>query len=383
MSNPTIDQIRSAKAPSVTELVAETRIDPSHLPSTAARDAEPSLIRDFDDGGIDLESWADEEPLPADAELISRQVQTQASQLAEHLRKRQEELDHREAELNARSAKVESEMRAARLWLAEREAEFEEAEETAMPLESVVLQEEAIRRKAESLAAREQALIQAESHIESQQSAMQRLHEQLIADRRILDDESQAQSERMAAEQFRQAADLNAKRREVRDRAEQVDRTRAALEQFRGELSRMQRETLETRLATEELWAELTATAPSAALTRSLGRSRRRLTDHYRMANQELQQKKEELERLRGQLSEQYEKLVRQKRNFDAWAAECRDEVEQQSARLLAQGRELDQRDADMCEFSRRWQAERLDLQQEIRRLRLRLTTKAEAELRA
>src|SRR5208283_5425029 len=170
---------------------------------------------------------------------------------------------------------------------------------------------------------------------------------------------------------------------EIERRAEQVDQTRAALGQFRAELGRMHRETLEIRLATEELWAELSGSAPPAALTRSLSQIRSRLADHYRMANLELHQKKEELEQLRGQLSQQYEKLVRQKRNFDAWAAQCREEVEQQAARLLARGEDLDRREADMSEYARRAQAEKLQLQQEIRRLRTKLTAKAEIGLPA
>jgi chromosome segregation ATPase len=145
----------------------------------------------------------------------------------------------------------------------------------------------------------------------------------------------------------------------------------------------MHRETLEIRLATEELWAELSGTAPAAALTRSLGRIRSRLAEHYRTANLELHQKKEELEQLRGQLSQQYEKLVRQKRNFDAWVAECREEVEQQAARLVARGEDLDRREADMGEYARQSQAEKLELQQEIRRLRSKLIGKAEIELPA
>src|SRR5208283_6152529 len=168
---------------------------------------------------------------------------------------------------------------------------------------------------------------------------------------------------------------------EIERRAEQVDQTRAALGQFRAELGRMHRETLEIRLATEELWAELSGSAPPAALTRSLGRIRSRLADHYRMANLELHQKKEELEQLRAQLSEQYEKLIRQKRTFDAWAAECREEVEEQANRLLARGEDLDHREADMGEFSRRSQAEKLELQEEIHRLRAKLVAKAEAGL--
>ena len=89
------------------------------------------------------------------------------------------------------------------------------------------------------------------------------------------------------------------------------------------------------------------------------------------------------LRRCATRLSQQYEKLVRQKRNFDAWSAECRDEVEQQAARLFAQGKDLDARAAEMAESARRAQAEKLDLQQEISRLRAKLIGKAEAELPA
>ena len=145
----------------------------------------------------------------------------------------------------------------------------------------------------------------------------------------------------------------------------------------------MHRETLEIRLATEELWAELSGAAPPAALTRSLGRIRSRLADHYRQAAADLQQKREELERLRDQLSEQYEKLVRQKRSFDAWTGECREEVERQAARLQARGDELDRREADMGEYARAAQAEKLELQQETRRLRAKLLAKAQVELPA
>jgi hypothetical protein len=101
------------------------------------------------------------------------------------------------------------------------------------------------------------------------------------------------------------------------------------------------------------------------------------------VANAELHEKKEELEGLRVQLSEQYEKLVRKKRHFDSWAGECRAEVEQQAARLLARGQELDHREDDMGEYARRTQAEKLELQQEIRRLRSKLIGQVEAELPA
>jgi hypothetical protein len=382
MLNPSLDQINGSRAPSVTELVAETRIDSSHSVSDMVPFEEAVAAVDGLDSGIDLESWCCEEPAgtPPDAETISRQVQAQGAQLAEHLRGRQQELDHREAELNAWAAQLERDTRAARLWLEERNAELEE---TAQPAETILVQDEAIRRMAEALVERERCLAESESELETRAAALQQFHEQLTADRQLLDEESRTQRQRLAADQVRLATEIEKQRLEVHQRSEQADQVHAALEQLRAELARMHRETLEIRLATEELWAELSGSAPPAALTRSLGQIRSRLAEHYRMANLELHQKKEEFEQLRNQLSEQYERLVRQKRNFDAWAAECRVEVEEQATRLLARGEDLDRREADMGKYARRAQAEKLVLQQEIHRLRAKLVRKAEAELPA
>lgn len=398
MSKPALDQYHASKAPSVTELLAETRIDNAHPVADEAQCEEPSAGSSvYRDRGIDLatlDDWPTLTPGPLtpgpsceekgedvpSPEAISRQVETQASQLAEHLRSRQQELDHREAELNAWAAKLDADARAARLWFEERQAELDESD--AQP-DTVVLQDEAIRRKAESLAEKERGLAELDATLTTQREALQKFHEQLAADRQQLDEQSRAQAEHMAAEEARLAAEVQQRRAEVERRSEQADQTRAALEKFREELGHMHRETLEIRLATEELWAELSGEAPPAALTRSLGRIRSRLADHYRQASADLQQKRDELERLREQLSEQYEKLVRQKRSFDAWAAECRDEVEKQAARLQARSEDLDHREADMGEYARAAQAEKLELQQEIRRLRAKLLARAQVELPA
>ncbi len=305
-------------------------------------------------------------------------MESQASQLAEHLRERQKELDHREAELNAWAAKLERDGRAARLWFEEQQAALAEA---ATEPGTVVLRDEAVSRKAEGLAARERRLAEVDAELAAQREALQKFHEQLTAERQLLDDHSRAERERLAAEEAQLAADIERQRREIAERGEHVDQSRAALEQFRAELSRMHGETLEIRLATEELWAELSGSTPPAELTRSLGRIRGRLADHYRMANADLDQKKSELEHLRDQLSEQYEKLVRQKRSFDDWAAACRDEVEQQAARLQAQTEDIERREADMGEYARTAQSEKLELQQEIRRLRSKLVARSQIEL--
>ena len=390
MPTPSLDHIHSSKAPSVTELVAETRIDlphpvdsrpPEETPAAEFVAAEAANDETADvRQSIDLEAWTSEEPsLPPPApEVISQQIQAQGAQLAEHLRCRQQELDHREAELNAWAAQLERDARAARQWLEEKNAELEEA---AQPGETILVEDEALRRIAECLAERQRLLAESEAELESRRTALQHFHAQLTADRQFLDEELRTQRERLASEQVRLAAEMETKRRAVQQRSEQADQTHVALEQLRAELGRMHRETLEIRLATEELWAELSGSAPPAALTRSLGQIRSRLADHYRMANLELHQKKEELERLRSQLSEQYEKLVRQKHSFDTWAADCREEVEEQATRLVARGEDLDRREAEMRELLRRTQVEKLELQHEIRCLRAKLLGKTEVEL--
>jgi hypothetical protein len=395
MTKPSLDQFRSSKAPSVTELVSETRIDSAHPAAARSRPSGPSADESAHfDGGIDLEMLDDgparipvpssdeigeQQPLP-DPGSIDRHVQAHAGQLAEHLRGRQQELDHREAELNAWAAKLDRDARTARLWFEERQAALEEAE---LEPGTIVVQDEAIQRKAESLADRERQLAELDAELGVQREALQKFHEQLTAERQLLEEQSRAQKEHLATEEARLAAEIERQRGEVQRRGEQVDQTRAALEQFREELGHMHRETLEIRLATEELWAELSGSAPPAALTQSLGRIRSRLADHYRAANADLQLKRDELQGLRDQLSEQYEKLVRQKRSFDTWAAECREEVDRQAARLQARGDELDRREAEMGEYARVAQAEKLEFQQEIRRLRAKLLSRAQVELPA
>jgi septal ring factor EnvC (AmiA/AmiB activator) len=137
----------------------------------------------------------------------------------------------------------------------------------------------------------------------------------------------------------------------------------------------LHRETLEIRLATEELWAQLSGAAPPAALTRSLGRIRTQLADQYRLANAELLEQKKELAAIRDQLAAQYEKLVGQKQQFERWADGRREETEQQASRLIAREQELSDAAARFTEQSRRWEIERREYEQEIRSMRLKLMT--------
>ena len=273
-------------------------------------------------------------------------MRIQASQLAGHLRERQKDLDHREAELNARSAELESDLRSARLWLSERIAELQQR--SAEPSTEQTAHEESLRQTAEQLAARQKQLDEAESRLQRQRAELQNLQEQLSARQSDIDNQDRSHRERQEAEHRRAMAEVEEQRRVVGRRAEHVDRSRAAMEQLRGQLQRLHRETLEIRLATEELWAQLSGAAPPAAVVQSLGRIRGKLAEHYRLANIELHTQKEELETLRGQLAAQHETLTQEKCRFEEHAAAQQKEVQQQASRLIARERQLDRRDAEL-----------------------------------
>ena len=65
--------------------------------------------------------------------------------------------------------------------------------------------------------------------------------------------------------------------------------------------------------------------------------------------------------------------LVQQKDSLRRWADQREEEIESQAARLVAREQDLDSREADVADHSRRWQTERLGYRQEIERLRARM----------
>jgi hypothetical protein len=369
-----------------------TRVDAPHEAATLARGQgtdEPTPVAQY----------VPDEP-------ISQQISLQAAQLAAHLQNRQQELDHREAELNSCIARLESDARLARLWLDQQEADLasrdaeltrrcqelsdrgehfakqeQEVERRLARLASAEAaqqktasapdpaQQEQLHRAAEALEVRQQQLDEAERRLTRSQTETQQLCEQMAADHAAFAEQSAILREQIAAERSQAMAEVEEKRQSVQQRAQQVDQRWAALEQLRSELGRIHRETLEIRLATEELWAQLSGAAPPAALTQSLGRIRAKLAQQYSQASADAAEQKQALESIRVQLSAERDKLVEQKRQFERWAAACREDCQQQVARLVAREQQLRDEKIELRQQWHRWQAERLRYQLELRRL--------------
>jgi len=356
-----------------TKLAESTRIDAPHVigdeSSNAPKPAvEPVVV----------------EPAGEDAAIVARQLRVQADQLAERLRTRQANLDRREAQLNVREAQFENDTRAARLWLSERQAELEaRAASTNQPhpqehvrdnpSECYTQREQSLADEESRLAERKKQLAEAERRCAELQHQTEQLHQALQKDREEFNEQRRRDRQEMVARERLAQQELDRKRGELARRGEQVDRCRAAMEQLREEVGQMHRSTLEMRMAAEELWSQLAGAAPPAALVRSMGEIRRRLAEHYRGADAELADRKQELVALRVELRRRHEQLAEEKRRLERWLADQEQDVEQRAARLVAREQELDAQQADFRDQAAHWEITRLTMAQEIHRLRREL----------
>lgn len=363
-------------------LTSTTRVDAPHEMAASGSGSAPEAH---------AASAAPPDDTPAE------QLHLQTLQLTTHLRGRQKELDAREAGLNSRIARSESDARTARLWLEQRRADLvatdaalagQRHELTARATALDGREEESDRRQ-RIMSDQEQTLLQRQQELSlREQEFEERLERLAVAEsaremneqatvERCADVQRQvAAGERLAVEHRRAMADMQRKRQAVQRRAEHVDKCRASLKQLRDELGRMHRETLEIRLATEELWVQLSGAAPPAALTRSLGRIRTRLAEQYAQANVELVEQKKELESIRGQLDSQLNKLIEHKRQFEQWTAGRQRDCEVQASRLVAREEQLQCEEDHLREQAAHWQAERLGFQRELRQWKTNCSTR-------
>jgi hypothetical protein len=120
-----------------TEFSRTRRVDAPHVVARHDQAESAGAASESDDplGQALLE--VAEEPSPSLAAAVAgetlesrrEQLQLQVAQLAGHLRERLREVDRREAAVNARASQLESDLRASRIWLRERENDFQQREQ--------------------------------------------------------------------------------------------------------------------------------------------------------------------------------------------------------------------------------------------------------------
>ncbi|MCE5269208.1 MAG: hypothetical protein LLG00_15130 [Planctomycetaceae bacterium] len=371
------------------ELTPTARLDPPHELAAALDPPDEASLPWLEQPDVAFHpSRPGELPTDIPDEPATEQVRLEAAQLAKYLRAQQRELDNRQAALNSQIARFESDARASRLWLDEQQAELAASTEAIAAQQrqsasqsaaietarqNIALQQQELADQNVALSQQQQKVLQQQSRLAEQEremrqrlnrlavaeSALQRREEELSA-RLAVAEQAASMTQRSAAEDARAQEELERRRQAVERRAEHVEQCRAALEPLRAELGRMHRETLEIRLATEELWAQLSGAAPPATLVRSLGQIRTRLARQYAQENADLAQQRQQLETIRSQLLAQHQKLAERKRQFDRWAAECQHDTQEQASRLIAREQKLRQEEGRLREQFHHWRMQRM-----------------------
>ncbi len=339
-----------------------------HEPAASAPEVDATAA----DGAVDADSPLDFGNEQGDA---SNQVQTQASQLATHLRTRQRDLDRRESQLNARIAELEAQLRSSRLWFQERETQFEEREaevqEKIAELEQRAAEVGAANsRSLDEERTRQQFLERTENTLVEQIDLVAAERGQVAAEREDLRQEFEEEKKSLRDREERAKADLEKQKSQLDERAKSLDNRNAALDQLEADIARRHREALEYRLVIEHMWNELGEKASAAELTKSLSAARRSLVSDYRLEGEKLTQQRDEIQQLGVRLDERRHQLQQEREKLEAWVTRCRMDVEEQAARLVAREQELDRQECQFQESEAGWAEERRRYEREIRELR-------------
>ena len=230
----------------------------------------------------------------------------------------------------------------------------------------------AIDERTAQLAKREAELATTDALMAESQSQIAQLRESWVQRHEQIEAQARVDRRRLAQQQRRLEAEWADKTQLLARQGEQLDRRRAALEHSRIDLGRLHRETLEMRLAIEELRAQLAGPGAPAALVRSLGGLRQRLTDHYRLESDELVRRRAELETLKAELVAEHGRLHDRQQELAHWVAQRESELNAQAERLSACEVDLAEQAARFRGQEDAWREERFGYQQEIRRLTLR-----------
>jgi DNA repair exonuclease SbcCD ATPase subunit len=166
---------------------------------------------------------------------------------------------------------------------------------------------------------------------------------------------------------------LDAMRQALQDHKAALDNRERHLEALHDQITELHRESLELRVATEQVWTDFRGHMPDEALAKSLANHREKLVDHYKLANDELCRRRQILHELQQQIGHQEEQLRSERLDLQMWVDRQRNDVEAKSATMTAREYEFERREAELQRQSITWQKQREDYRHEIEQLSRRL----------
>jgi len=127
------------------------------------------------------------------------------------------------------------------------------------------------------------------------------------------------------------------------------------------------------RLLAEQLWSQITGALTPAAVAQAIAQLRLKLAEQYRVEEQQLLARRDELLALGERIAEQHSELTQLRSGLREWAAGRHAEIEQQAATLVQRELALDVQQEDFRQAQQEWKSDRRQYEQQIRDLTTQL----------
>lgn len=293
------------------------------------------------------------------AELSDREQQLQLHE--DELRERRFEVDRQGAALR----------HAQQLWQQQREREERALSEQRQRDAQQAADERALAaQELEQLTAqREQQLSAGEALLCEHALQLDRDRAALLADRQRWDTHHAREQQAIEGLRADVEAELSDRRARLDSRQQWIERQKSGLEQVRDEALKLHRQSLEMRLLAEQLWSQITGNLTPAEVTQTIAQLRLKLAEQYRIEEQQLVSRRDELVELSERMAGQHRELDQLKSGVRQWAAARQREIEQQASALVTRELALDQQQEQSRQSQQQWHAERRRYEQQIRDL--------------
>ena len=283
--------------------------------------------------------------------------EAELSQLEHNLNQRESELRERRQQCDRQAMALRH---AQQLWEQQQRQEQRELAEQ---------REELLREFQTLVAEREEQLRAAEQTLEQQAAAIDADRQSLLADRQAW--EEQKLRQRTALDEQRAAAENELADRRLRLDARQdwIERQKDGLEQVRSEILALHRQSLEMRLLAEQLWSQISGRLPPAEVTRTIAQMRLKLAEQYKLEEQNLAARRDELLQIGERVSAQHAELTQLRSGLREWASARSAEIEAQAASLVQRELALDEQQEHFRSAEAEWSTARRRYEQQIREL--------------
>ena len=233
-------------------------------------------------------------------------------------------------------------------------------------------------------------LANARSLLEEREQSLAREHALIAERRRTLEVELAARSDvltsdRMAWEASRESRETELRRREdaLAADSERLESRRQRLDGLRIELEDTHRNTLEMRMAIEEVWAQLSQQMGMDDAKRRLAETQRLLEDEWQQIRETISQERRELAELQAAHQARRSELERERETARQTADERQAAFDLQLKTIADQATELRTREADLSGLREEWIGEKLEVEEIIRGLLVQLGQQAEGSATA